>query len=74
MGGHVRNQRMTRGNDGAWTVGLRDGGRFVAWSARAPRAATVGGVAAPFAWDAVSGLLSVTVAGTQALALTIVPG
>ena len=63
----------TRSPDGAWVIELRDGGRFVAWAARAPRSGTVGGAAVAVGFDAGSGLITITVPATGRQELRIVP-
>ncbi len=65
---------VARAGDGGWTVGLRDGGRFVAWCARAPRAVTVAGAAVAVAYDAASGLLTVDIAGNGRQEVRVIPG
>jgi raffinose synthase len=59
------------GADGALAITLRDGGRFLAWAARAPRTIEVGGRSIAFTHDAASGRLSALLpaTGTQTIVL-----
>jgi raffinose synthase len=54
--GAVTKRKWNR--DGSLTVGLRDGGKFLAWSERAPREVNLGGRKVEFAHDTVTGRLT----------------
>jgi raffinose synthase len=51
----------TRAPDGAWRIGLLDGGIFTGWSRECPRL-TSGGEALPIDWDRVSGRFTASLA------------
>jgi raffinose synthase len=57
--------------DGSYSVALRDGGEFIAWTEKPPRAVVANGKPVAFKHDAVSGRLSATLpaAGKQTLSL-----
>jgi len=57
--------------DGACIVTLRDGGEFIAWSERPPRAVQSDGKTVDFKHDATSGLLSVTLPATGPQTVTL---
>jgi raffinose synthase len=50
--------------DGTYTVTLRDGGEFIAWTEKPPRAVEADGQAVAFRHDAATGRLSATVPAT----------
>lgn len=58
--------------DGAWTVTLRDGGEFVAWSERAPQRVESGGQSVTFRHDPATGALFVSLPAQGRQSLTIV--
>ena len=67
--GAVTAQR--RGDDGSWEIELRDGGEFVAWSQRPPRAVESGGAAVQFQHDATTGALFASLPARGAQTVTI---
>jgi raffinose synthase len=50
--------------DGTYTVTLRDGGEFIAWTEKPPRAVEADGQAVAFRHDAATGRLSATMPAT----------
>ncbi len=57
--------------DGTYTVSLRDGGAFLAWTERPPRAVEANGVAVAFKHDAAQGRLSATLPATGPVTLVL---
>ena len=57
--------------DGTYTVSLRDGGAFLAWTERPPRAVEANGVAVAFKHDATQGRLSATLPATGPVTLVL---
>jgi raffinose synthase len=57
--------------DGALTIKLRDGGRFIAWAAKAPTAVEAGGKSVAFTHDSAGGRLSATLPATGSQTLVI---
>jgi raffinose synthase len=57
--------------DGTYTVSLRDGGAFLAWTERPPRAVEANGVAVAFQHDAAQGRLSATLPATGPVTLVL---
>ena len=57
--------------DGTYTVSLRDGGAFLAWTERPPRAVEANGVAVAFKHAAAQGRLSATLPATGPVTLVL---
>lgn len=57
--------------DGSLAVKLRDGGRFLAWAAKAPKAVEGGGQPVAFIYDPASGRLSATLPAAGPVTLVI---
>jgi raffinose synthase len=57
--------------EGAYSVTLRDGGEFIAWTEKPPRAIEANGKSVTFKYDSSSGRLSITLPATGSQTLTL---